>query len=85
VLAAIYILWMYQRTMTGPVREGVVGMTDLNVREVSSLAPLLLLIIVLGFFPKPLLDVLNPSVEHTMSEVGKADPQPKVTEGEAAK
>jgi NADH-quinone oxidoreductase subunit M len=85
VLAAIYILWMYQRTMTGPVHAGVVGMRDLNVREVSALAPLLVLIIVLGFFPKPLLDIINPSVEHTMSEVGTKDPQPKVTEGEAAK
>jgi NADH-quinone oxidoreductase subunit M len=85
VLAAIYILWMYQRTMTGPVREGVVGMRDLNVREISSLAPLLLLIVVLGFFPKPLLDVINPAVKHTMSEVGTSDPQPSVTEAEGAK
>ena len=67
---------MYQRTMTGPVREGVVGMRDLNVREVAALAPLLLLIVVLGFFPKPLLDVINPAVDHTMSQVGKSDPQP---------
>jgi NADH-quinone oxidoreductase subunit M len=76
---------MYQRTMTGPVREGVVGMRDLNLREVGALAPLLVLIVVLGFFPKPLLDVINPSVKHTMSEVGKSDPQPQVTHGEAAK
>ncbi len=85
VLVAIYILWMYQRTMTGPVREGVVGMRDLNLREIGALAPLLVLIVVLGFFPKPLLDVINPSVEHTMSEVGTHDPQPQVTHGEAAK
>ena len=85
VLAAIYILWLYQRTMTGPVREGVVGMRDLNVREVGALAPLLVLIVVLGFFPQPLLDVINPAVEHTMSEVGTSDPQPNVTEGEATK
>ncbi len=83
VLAAVYILWMYQRTMTGPVREGVVGMRDLDRREVASLAPLLLLIVVLGFFPKPLLSVINPAVEHTMSEVGKSDPQPTVRDGEA--
>ncbi len=83
VLAAIYILWMYQRTMTGPVREGVLGMPDLNLREVSALAPLLLLIVVLGFFPKPLLDVINPAVDHTMSQVGRTDPQPSVAgEGE---
>jgi NADH-quinone oxidoreductase subunit M len=83
VLVAVYILWMYQRTMTGPVREGVIGMPDLNTREVVSLAPLLLLIVVLGFFPKPLLDVINPSVEHTMTQVDKQDPEPAVTEGEA--
>jgi NADH-quinone oxidoreductase subunit M len=83
VLAAIYILWMYQRTMTGPVREGVVGMRDLNLREISALAPLLLLIVVLGFFPQPLLDVINPAVKHTMSEVGTTDPPPSVTESEA--
>ncbi|MEO5652524.1 MAG: NADH-quinone oxidoreductase subunit M [Marmoricola sp.] len=82
VLAAVYILWMYQRTMTGPVREGVIGMRDLDRREVASLAPLLLLIVVLGFFPKPLLAVINPSVEHTMTEVGKSDPQPTVRDGE---
>lgn len=85
VLAAVYILWMYQRTMTGPVREGVVGIRDLNVREISSLAPLLVLIVVLGFFPKPLLDIVNPAVKHTMSEVSRNDPQPRVTEGEATK
>ena len=34
VLVAIYVLWIYQRTMTGPVREGVVGMRDLNLREI---------------------------------------------------
>jgi len=44
-----------------------------------------LLILVLGLFPKPLLDVINPSVERTMTQVDKADPRPKVTEGEAAK
>ena len=85
VLAAIYILWMYQRTMTGPVLPAIVGMRDLNLREIGALAPLLLLILVLGLFPKPLLDVINPSVERTMTQVDKADPQPKVTEGEAAK
>ena len=46
------------------------------------MAPLLLLIVVLGFFPKPLLSVINPAVDHTMSEVGTSDPKPSVREGE---
>ncbi len=60
VLAALYILLMYQRTMTGPTRPAVVGMKDLNLREIGALAPLLLLIVVLGFFPKPLTDDHQP-------------------------
>ena len=67
--------------MTGPVREGVAAMTDLNVREIAVVAPLLLLIVVLGFFPKPLLAVINPAVDYTMSQVGMHDPHPTVTHG----
>ncbi|MDQ6935376.1 MAG: NADH-quinone oxidoreductase subunit M, partial [Actinomycetota bacterium] len=78
VLAALYILLMYQRTMTGPTREGVAGMKDLNLREVGALAPVLVLVVLLGFYPKPLLAVINPSVQHTMNQVGKSDPAPAV-------
>ncbi|MFL6060531.1 MAG: NADH-quinone oxidoreductase subunit M [Marmoricola sp.] len=78
VLAAIYILFMYQRTMTGPTREEVSGMKDLGTREIAALAPVLLLVVVLGFFPKPLLQVINPAVDHTLHRVGKHDPAPKV-------
>jgi NADH-quinone oxidoreductase subunit M len=80
VLAAIYILLMYQRTMTGPTRVEVVGMRDLDTREVVALAPVLILIVIFGFFPKPLLDVINPSVDHTMSQVDRHDPAPTVAE-----
>jgi NADH-quinone oxidoreductase subunit M len=78
VLAAIHVLYLYQRTMTGPTRDEVKGMKDLNVREIASVAPVLLLIVILGFFPKPLLSVINPAVDHTLSQVGKHDPAPKV-------
>ena len=80
VLAALYILLMYQRTMTGPVREGVEGMPDLRVREVVAIAPVIAIIIALGFFPQPVLNVINPSVEQTMSVVGATDPVPAIAE-----
>jgi len=80
VLAAIYILSMYQRTMTGPTRPEHVGMRDLNTREIAALAPVLVLIVIFGFYPKPLLTVINPSVHHTMSQVDKHDPAPTVAE-----
>lgn len=78
VLAAIYILWMYQRTMTGPTRPELLALPDLSRRELGAVAPLLALIVVFGFFPGPLLDVINPSVQHTMAQVHKADPRPSV-------
>jgi NADH-quinone oxidoreductase subunit M len=85
VLAAIYVLWLYQRTMTGPLTPGVTGMRDLDVREIGAVVPLVALIVVLGFYPQPLLEVINPAVEDTMSQVGTSDPQPSVTEGEAGR
>jgi NADH-quinone oxidoreductase subunit M len=78
VLAAIYILLMYQRTMTGPPRAELQHITDLNVREVAALAPLVALILVLGFYPKPALDVINPGVSATLEHVGVSDPEPDV-------
>jgi NADH-quinone oxidoreductase subunit M len=38
----------------------------------------LALVVVLGFFPKPLLSIINPSVDHTLSQVDKKDPAPTV-------
>jgi NADH-quinone oxidoreductase subunit M len=84
VLAAIYILWMYQRTMTGPTRPEVAGMRDLGAREVGALAPLLLLIVLLGFFPKPLTAIINPAVGHTLEQAGVTDPSPAVPAAEHA-
>ena len=77
ILAAIYILWMYQRTMTGPVREEVAGMPDLGARELWAVGPLIALLIVFGVYPKPLLDVINPAVRDTLSQVHVTDPRPQ--------
>ncbi|MDP9443806.1 MAG: NADH-quinone oxidoreductase subunit M [Actinomycetota bacterium] len=83
VLAAVYILLMYQRTMTGPVRPGLESTPDLGGRELAALAPLLLLLVVLGFFPQPVLDVVNPGVQSTLEHVGVTDPVPSA-DGSAA-
>ena len=81
VLAALYILIAYQRTMTGPLAPQLEAerITDLGGRERLAMAPLVLLIIVLGVFPRPMLDVINPAVQATMSYVGVTDPAPRVT------
>ncbi len=138
VLAAVYMLWIFQRTMTGPVRgAAVVGgrgpddmdealsmqpdpgsaggpepespvitpepghaaagapaavaqaghgtrtkvralFGDLNAREITVLTPLVLLIILLGVYPQPVLDVINPTAERTMVDAGYSDPVPAI-------
>jgi NADH-quinone oxidoreductase subunit M len=76
ILAAIYILWMYQRTMTGPVREEVAGWSDLKGRELWAVGPLIALIIILGVYPKPVLDIINPAVHATQVQLHSPDPAP---------
>jgi NADH-quinone oxidoreductase subunit M len=76
VLAAIYILWMYQRTMGGPTAESVAAMPDLRLRELLAVVPLAALIIAMGIYPKPVLDVIDPAVNATMSQVHATDPIP---------
>jgi NADH-quinone oxidoreductase subunit M len=76
ILAAIYVLYLYQRTFQGKVNEKVTKFRDLNVREVFSVAPLIVLIVFLGVYPKPVLDVINPAVRATLNEVHQTDPVP---------
>jgi len=98
ILAALYILLMYQRTMQGPP-AGVLLMApddepvadhhgstavltaprrtlrvlDLDRRELAVVAPLVALIIVLGVYPQPLLNLIEPAVSATMSDLGGSD------------
>ena len=77
ILAALYILLLYQRTMQGTVSEKVKGFKDLNARELLAVGPLILLIFVLGVYPKPVIDIINPAVKFTMADIGKSDPLPQ--------
>jgi NADH-quinone oxidoreductase subunit M len=76
VFAALYILLMFQRTMQGPLSALHETMRDLTLREVMAVAPLIALMVVLGFYPKPLTDVITPAVNATMHDVGVTDPAP---------
>jgi proton-translocating NADH-quinone oxidoreductase chain M len=78
ILAAIYILLMYKRTMNGPVRPAVEGFPEIRGRELAVVAPMLAVIVALGVYPKPLIDVINHGVEPTMEQVDETDPEPLV-------
>ena len=76
ILAALYVLLLYQRTMQGTVSEKVKGFKDLKAREIAAVSPLIALILVLGIYPKPVIDIINPAIQATMHDVGQTDPQP---------
>ena len=76
ILAALYILLMYKRMMTGPEPEIETVVPDMSLREKIVVAPLLAAFLVLGFYPKPALDLLNPAVKATLQHVGVSDPAP---------
>jgi NADH-quinone oxidoreductase subunit M len=81
VLSAVYILWAYQRMMTGPVTEGNDRLRDLVPRELVVVVPLIALLIGLGIYPRPVLDVIDPAVGHTLTTIGETDPAPRIAEG----
>ncbi|MCG6567280.1 NADH-quinone oxidoreductase subunit M [Tessaracoccus sp. ZS01] len=83
VLAAVYVLRMYKTTMTGPVTEQVAShvTTDLTLREKAVVAPLIALLLLFGFFPKPVLAVADDAAQGTMATVGVTDPAPQAEEG----
>lgn len=78
VLAAVYVLWLYQRTMTGPPVPADEGMKDLDRRELVAVVPLIAALVLFGFWPMPMLDAANPTVETLLEHVGVTDDQPTV-------
>jgi NADH-quinone oxidoreductase subunit M len=74
VVTAAYVLRLYQKTMTGPLNPDLTNVKDLNGREITALVPIAALTIILGVFPAPLLNVVNPAVERVMISVGAQDP-----------
>lgn len=76
VLAAVYIMRVYQRTMTGPATEATVKhfTVDATGREKLVVAPLVIVILLLGFVPSLALNVIAPTTQTTMSLVGTTDP-----------
>ena len=76
VLAALYILIPVQRSLHGPTTHGNENLKDLNLREKIAIAPVMAIIIFLGFYPAPALNVINPAAAHVLSQIGFTDPAP---------
>ncbi|MDH3540439.1 MAG: NADH-quinone oxidoreductase subunit M [Acidimicrobiia bacterium] len=70
VLAAIYMLWAYERVFTGePSKEENRSVPDVTLREIVVMAPIVVLIIVLGLYPKVLLDRIEPSTDLVLDRI----------------
>lgn len=78
VLAALYILIPVQKALHGPIVSGNENLKDLNIREKVAISPLILVIVLMGFYPKPVLDLINPTAEKIVINAGYSDPVAKV-------
>ena len=76
VLAALYILIPVQRALHGPTTPGNENLADLNLREKLAIAPVIAVIVFLGFYPAPALNIINPAAAHVLSQIGFTDPAP---------
>ena len=81
VLAALYILIPVQKALHGPTTPGNENLTDLNLREKIAIAPVIAIIVALGFYPSPLLTVINPASAHVLQVQGFTDPVPSESAG----
>ena len=81
VLAALYILIPVQRALHGETTPGNENLKDLNLREKFAIAPVIAIIIFLGFYPSPLLKIINPAAAHIVQQQGLSDPIPTANGG----
>jgi NADH-quinone oxidoreductase subunit M len=69
VLSACYTLWMYKRVIMGDlVKDSVKSMQDMSVREFGFFVPLMLLVLWMGFYPLPVLEIMHVSVAHLIEQ-----------------
>ncbi|MBP7930789.1 MAG: NADH-quinone oxidoreductase subunit M [Acidimicrobiia bacterium] len=69
ILAALYLLWAFQQVFTGEPEGDNKDTPDLSIRDIAVVAPLLIMSLVIGLYPRPVLDRINPSVEALLDHV----------------
>lgn len=73
ILSAAYALWLYRRVVFGALtKPSLAGMKDLTFREIITLGPLVVLTILFGVYPKPILDMSAASVQNLVDNYGRA-------------
>ncbi|MDQ6781947.1 MAG: NADH-quinone oxidoreductase subunit M [Actinomycetota bacterium] len=86
ILSAIYLLWAYQRVFHGVAAGANATVKDMTWRERGAILPLIVGIVFLGVYPKPVLDRITPSANYLVQHVYRADPSFVIpTEGRPGK
>ena len=84
ILAALYLLWAFQRAFTGVPDDETAKMPEINGRELACVLPLLVLSLVLGIYPKPVLDRIEPAaacvVAHVEATTSYTEPEGSAVE-----
>ena len=84
ILAALYLLWAYQRVFHGEPDEDNRSFPELRWREAMTLLPFIAVIVFTGVYPKPMLERIEPAVhdliEHISDRTGYVEPQPAAVE-----
>jgi NADH-quinone oxidoreductase subunit M len=74
VLGALYMLYAYERVMWGPITHAVnATLADLNLREIAVMVPLIVLMVLMGLYPRPLIARMEPSVAALLTRVHTAE------------
>jgi NADH-quinone oxidoreductase subunit M len=76
VLAAVYMLWLYQRVFTGIESKDSKNIIDLSKKQILVLSPIVVLTVLFGFYPAPIVKIAEATIASTMSSIGATDPQP---------
>ena len=70
VLAATYSLWLYRRIIFGAlIKDDLSEMFDLTRREIIIFLPLIILTIFIGLYPKPIINIIEPSTEKIVNQI----------------
>jgi len=73
ILAAAYLLWMFERVMHGPItNEKILSYKDVNKREIFYLVPIIVLMFWMGLYPRPFLSKIEPSVARAIAGIKSA-------------
>jgi NADH-quinone oxidoreductase subunit M len=72
ILSAAYALWLYRKVVFGTLKPSLASIKDLTFREGLTLAPLVVLTILFGVYPKPVLDMSAASVQQLVNNYSQA-------------